>query len=85
MPSIRLLPSRGLSIRPTDVRAQKIDGITLDTHRMVVTAFSVVKKANRIKFFEEIFLVANVSPKVVLEILFLTMSGADVNFSGREL
>ena len=36
----------GLSIRPTDVRAQKIDGTTLDTHGMVVAAFSMVDKAN---------------------------------------
>ena len=36
----------GLSIRPTNVRAQKIDGTTLDTYGMVVTAFLVVDKAN---------------------------------------
>ena len=36
----------GLSIRLTDVGAQKIDGTTLDTYGMVVTAFSVVDKAN---------------------------------------
>ena len=52
---------------------------------MVVVAFSVTDKANRVKFFEKTFLVANVSPKVVLEMLFLTLSGANVDFSGREL
>ena len=57
----------------------------LDTHEMVVTAFSVVDKVNRVRFFEETFLVANVSPEVVLGMLFLTVSGADVDFSGREL
>ena len=36
----------GLSIRPTDVEAQKIDSTTLDTHGMVVAAFSVEDKAN---------------------------------------
>ena len=75
----------GLPIRPTDVGAQKIDGTTLDTHGMVVVAFSVEDKANRVRFFEETFLVANVSPKVVLGMPFLTLSGADVDFSGREL
>ena len=75
----------GLSIRPIDVGALKIDGTTLDTHGMVVTAFSVEDRANRVRFFEETFLVANVSLEVVLEMPFLTLSGADVDFSGREL
>ena len=48
----------GLPIWLTDIRAQKINGSTLDTHGMVVTAFSVVDKENQIKFFEETFLVA---------------------------
>ena len=75
----------GLPIRPTDVEAQKIDGTMLDTHGIVVAAFSVVNKANQVRFFEETFLVANVSPKVVLGIPFLTLSGANVDFSGQEL
>ena len=52
---------------------------------MMVVAFSVRDKANQVRFFEETFLVANVSPDVVFGILFLTLSGADVNFLGREL
>ena len=36
----------GFFIRPTDIELQKIDDIILDTHRMVVAAFSVVDKAN---------------------------------------
>ena len=71
----------GLPIRQIDVGAQKIDGTMLDTHGMVVAAFLVVDKANRVKFFEETFLVANVSPEVVLGMPFLTFSGADVDFS----
>ena len=73
------------SLRSTDVGAQKIDGTMLDTHRMVIASFSVVDKANQVKFFEETFLVANVSPEVVLGMPFLTLNRADVNFSGREL
>ena len=75
----------GLPIRPTDVRAQKIDGIMLNIFGMVISAFSVTEKANQVRFFEETFLVANVSPEVVLEMPFLTLSNADVNFAGREL
>ena len=74
-----------LSIRPTDVGAQKINGIILNTYGMVVAAFSVVDKANRVRFFEETFLVANVSPEVVLGMPFLTLSNADVDFSSQDL
>ena len=74
-----------LPIRTTDVGAQKINSMMLDTFRMVVAAFSVTDKANWVRFFEKIFLVANVSPEVVLEMLFLTLGGADVDFLGREL
>ena len=75
----------GLSTGPTDVRAQKIDGTTLNTYGMIVAAFSIVDKANQVKFFEETFLVANISLKIVLEMFFLTLSGADVDFSSRKL
>ena len=75
----------GLPIRSTDIGAQKIVGTTLDTYRIVVAAFSVVDKANRVRFFEETFLVANVSPEVVLGMSFLTLSGADVDFLDWEL
>ena len=75
----------GLPIRLTDVEAQKIDGTTLDTHGVVVAAFSVMDKANWVKFFKKTFLVANISPKVVFRMLFLTLTSADVDFSDWEL
>ena len=75
----------GLPIRPTNIGVQKIDGIMLDIYGMVVIAFSVTDKANRVKFFEETFLVANVSLEIVLGILFLTLSGANINFLGQKL
>ena len=75
----------GLPIRPMDVGAQNIIGTTLDTHGIVVAVFSVVDKANQVRFFEKAFLVANVSPEVVFGMLFLILSGADVDFSGRKL
>ena len=42
-------------------------------------------KANRVRFFEKTFLVANISPEVVLGMLFLTLSGTDVDFLDWEL
>ena len=75
----------GLVVQTINVGAQKIDGTTLETYKMVVAAFSVTNQADRVRFFEEIFLVANVSLDVVFGMLFLTLSGADVNFPKREL
>ena len=75
----------GLMVRATNVGAQKIDCTILETYGMVVAAFSVTDQADRVRFFEKTFLVANVSPDVVLEIPFLTLSNADVNFPKREL
>ena len=52
----------------------------LNTHRIIVVAFLVTNKVNQVKFSEEIFMVAIVSPEVVFEILFLTLSGAHIDF-----
>ncbi len=75
----------GLKICKTNVEAQKIDGNTLETYRMVVFNFSVLDKDGRERFFEESFLLADVKLEIVLEMPFLTMSNADVNFQTRNL
>ena len=75
----------GLPIKPTNIKAQKINGTILDTYGMVVAAFLMKDKANWVRFFEETFLVANISSEIVLEMPVLTVSRADVNFLGRKL
>ena len=72
----------GFLIKPTDVRAQKIDGTMLVTFRIVVATFSITDKANQVRFFEKIFLVANISLKVVLGMFFLTLSDENIDFLG---
>ncbi len=52
---------------------------------MVVSTFSVSDKDGRERFFEESFLLADVSPNVVLGMPFLTMSNTDVDFQARDL
>ena len=69
----------GFPIRPTDVGTQKIDGTTLDIYGMVVAAFLLTDRTNKIKFFEKTFLIANVSPKIVLGIPFRALTSVDVN------
>ena len=75
----------GLIIKKTNVRAQKIDSTTLETYEMIVTTFSVLDKDGRERFLEENFLLADVKPEIVLEMLFLTMSNSDVGFQARNL
>ena len=74
-----------LVVQTTNVGAQKIDGTTLKTYRIVVAAFSVTDQPNRIRFFEQTFLIANVSPDVVHGMPFLTLSGTDVDFPKKKL
>ena len=52
---------------------------------MVVAAFSLADKANWVRFFKKTFLKANISPKISLEMLFITLNGADIDFFDREL
>ena len=75
----------GLFIKPIDIRMQKIDHITLDIYGIVVAVFLITDKANWVKFLKETFLVANVSPKVVLGMSFLNLSSADIDFLDQEL
>ena len=70
----------GFLIRPTDVGVQKIDGTTLDTHEMVVATFLMTNKANQVRFFKKIFLVANIGLEAVFRMFFLTLSDADIDF-----
>ena len=74
----------GLKIWKTNVRAQKIDGTTLETYRMVISTFFISDKNSRERFFEKNFLLAEVKPEIVLGIPFLTMSNADVVFQARD-
>ncbi len=52
---------------------------------MVVSTFSLLDKDGREMFFEESFLLADVRPDIVLEMPFLIMSNADINFQAQDL
>ena len=75
----------GLKVRVIDVGAQKIDGSSLATYGIVIAAFQVVDKLGCSWFFQETFLLANISMEVVLGMPFLTLSNADVQFAEKEL
>lgn len=77
-PAFRVQLSR--FIWPIDIDAQKIDGFALKTYNIVIVGFSIQDKLDRIWFFKETFLLADTSIKVVLEIPFLTLSNANIQF-----
>ena len=72
-------------VQTTNVGTQKIDGIILEAYEMVVVAFSVTDHVDKVMFFGKTFLVANVSPDVILGIPFFILSGVDINFLKKEL
>ena len=67
-----------LYIRPTSIDTQKIDGSMLKTYGMTIAGFSIQDVLGKIRFFEETFLLADTSTNVVLGMLFLSLSNADV-------
>lgn len=64
-----------------NVGAQKIDGLTLVTYGIVIARFSIQDKLVKIRFFEEIFLLDDISIKPILEILFLSLGNIDIWFA----
>ena len=75
----------GLWVHRTDIGAQKIDGSTFQIFGMVLASFQVEDKLGRIWFFQETFLLADISTGVVLGMPFLTFSNTDVQFVEKEL
>ena len=75
----------GLIVQSLNIGAQKINDTTFKTYEMVIAAFSVIDQSDRVKFFEETFFIANVNPDVIYDIIFLTLSNADINFLKKKL
>ena len=60
----------GLKVRKINISAQKIDGFLVATYSMVIAAVQVLDKLSRFRFFQKIFLLANINIKVILGIFF---------------
>lgn len=69
-----------LRILRTVVRAQKINSLTFKIFRIVITSFLIFDKTEKSQYFEEIFLLVNISMDIALEILFFTLNNAEINF-----
>ena len=68
----------GFQVQKTDVRAQKIDGSSLKTFEIIIAGFQVENKLGKVWFFQKSFLLTETNMGVVLGMLFLTLSNADI-------
>ena len=68
----------GFKVHPTNIGAQKIDSTTLKIFKMVLASFQIENKLRKGWLFQETFLLADISGKVALDILFLILSNANV-------
>ena len=75
----------GLWSQKTDIGAQKTDGSSLDTFRIVIAGFQVIDKLDKTRFFQEIFLLADTTMEVILEMLFLTLSNANIQVTEKKV
>lgn len=75
----------GLITQKIDVNAQKIDYLALMTYEIAIADFSLQDKLGKNSFFEETFLLADTSIKIVFRMPFLTLSDADVCFAEKKL
>ncbi len=67
----------GFTTRKRSIEAQKVYVLPLKTYDMTLARFSLQDNLGRVWFFEETYLLADTSIKVVLEMSFLTLSNAN--------
>lgn len=64
----------GLTTQKTSVEVQKIDGSKLEVYDMVLASFLLQDRLERVWFFKKIYLLADTSIEVILEMSFLALS-----------
>lgn len=74
-----------LRVQATNVWAQKIDGTTLETYRIIVPIFSVSDKDDMERFFEKTFSLTDFKPDIVFGMLLLTINNANIHFQAWDL
>lgn len=73
-----------LWVQQIKISTQKINGSILEIFGMVIASFLIDYKVKKLSFFEETFLLANISIDIVLEMPFLILSKIEINFLERE-
>lgn len=83
--SLAYITNLGLKVWSTNIKAQKADDSIFQTFEMALTSFQVKDKHEKAWFFQEIFLVADISMAVILSMSFLAFSNVDMLFVKQKL
>ncbi len=57
----------------------------ISTQAMVIAGFEIINSADRTRWFEETFLIADIPQLVVLDMPFLKLGNPDVNWTARTM
>ena len=71
----------GLNVCFINVGVQKINSSIVKTFKIVLASFQIKNKLEKARFFQETFLFANFSIKMILEISFLILSNINMKFA----
>ena len=83
--SLAYVEKLGIKIRKINVGVEKNDSSTLKAFGIVIADFQVEDKDSKPKFFQKTFFVANTKFEVILKMLFVKLSNADMSFNKRTL
>ena len=75
----------GFKVWPIDVRAPKIDSSLLRNFEIVIASIQVFNMLDQARFFQETFLLTDISAEVMLGMLFLARSNANIKFAAQKL
>lgn len=71
-------------VKIIDDNTQKIDYSRLEIFGLVITFVVVDNKDKKFRFFEEVFLLANINIGITFKIFFLILSNIKIEFNNRE-
>lgn len=74
----------GFAPRPTNAIGQKIDESLVRIYKIVSASFLLKNSLEKVRFFKEIFLLADTNLKIVLGMPFLFLSNTDLKFDTGE-
>ena len=75
----------GFKVYHTNIKAQKIDGFTLNPFEIVLADFQIENKLSKAWFFQKTFLIVNITLEVIFGMSFLTFSNIDIQFEQKKL
>lgn len=73
-----------LNTRHTNVGTQKIDSFTFKILAIILASFWIEHKLGQAWYFQETFLLADTSIKILLGIFFISLSNIDIKFAKKE-